>query len=135
MMIKNKTQLKTIINQKINIAIKNTTKYFVAELMKCINDDYYIQYDPRQYERTGKLLSSVSYNILNGNTGQIYLDLDYNYKYASADFVANLAAQGYHGNTTIHTNGRFWESFKELYYNQLVPKLKENLKLQGLNIK
>ena len=49
--------------------------------------------------------------------------------------MANLAAQGYHGNKSIQTDGRFWESFKEIYYEQLIPELKKNLKQQGLNIK
>ena len=135
MLIKNKSQLQNVLNQRINIAVKQTMEYFEMRLSDFLDRGYYQMYDPVQYERTDQLLNSVTANLINGNTAEIYLDLNYNYKYVSAEYVANLAAQGYHGNKSIQTDGRFWESFKEIYYEQLIPKLKENLRNQGLNIK
>ena len=135
MLIKNKSQLQNVLNQRINIAVKQTMEYFEMRLSDFLDRGYYQMYDPEQYERTDQLLKSVTANLINGNTAEIYLDLNYNYKYVSAEYVANLAAQGYHGNKSIQTDGRFWESFKEIYYEQLIPKLKENLRNQGLNIK
>lgn len=135
MLIKNKSQLQNVLNQRINIAVKQTMEYFEMRLSDFLDRGYYQMYDPVQYERTDQLLKSVTANLINGNTAEIYLDLNYNYKYVSAEYVANLAAQGYHGNKSIQTDGRFWESFKEIYYEQLIPKLKENLRNQGLNIK
>ena len=135
MLIKNKSQLQNVLNQRINIAVKQTMEYFEMRLSDFLDRGYYQMYDPVQYERTDQLLKSVTANLINGNTAEIYLDLNYNYKYVSAEYVANLAAQGYHGNKSIQTDGRFWESFKALYYEQLIPKLKENLRNQGLNIK
>ena len=135
MLIKNKSQLQNVLNQRINIAVKQTMEYFEMRLSDFLDRGYYQMYDPVQYERTDQLLKSVTANLINGNTAEIYLDLNYNYEYVSAEYVANLAAQGYHGNKSIQTDGRFWESFKEIYYEQLIPKLKENLRNQGLNIK
>ena len=135
MLIKNKSQLQNVLNQRINIAVKQTMEYFEMRLSDFLDRGYYQMYDPVQYERTDQLLKSVTASLINGNTAEIYLDLNYNYKYVSAEYVANLAAQGYHGNKSIQTDGRFWESFKEIYYEQLIPKLKENLRNQGLNIK
>lgn len=135
MLIKNKSQLQNVLNQRINIAVKQTMEYFEMRLSDFLNRGYYQMYDPVQYERTDQLLKSVTANLINGNTAEIYLDLNYNYEYVSAEYVANLAAQGYHGNKSIQTDGRFWESFKEIYYEQLIPELKKNLKQQGLNIK
>ena len=135
MLIKNKSQLQNVLNQRINIAVKQTMEYFEMRLSDFLDRGYYQMYDPVQYERTDQLLKSVTANLINGNTAEIYLDLNYNYKYVSAEYVENLAAQGYHGNKSIQTDGRFWESFKEIYYEQLIPKLKENLRNQGLNIK
>lgn len=135
MLIKNKSQLQNVLNQRINIAVKQTMEYFEMRLSDFLDRGYYQMYDPVQYERTDQLLKSVTANLINGNTAEIYLDLNYNYEYVSAEYVANLAAQGYHGNKTIQTDGRFWERFKEIYYEQLIPKLKENLRNQGLNIK
>lgn len=135
MLIKNKSQLQNVLNQRINIAVKQTMEYFEMRLSDFLDRGYYQMYDPVQYERTDQLLKSVTANLINGNTVEIYLDLNYNYEYVSAEYVANLAAQGYHGNKSIQTDGRFWESFKEIYYEQLIPELKKNLKQQGLNIK
>lgn len=135
MLIKNKSQLQNVLNQRINIAVKQTMEYFEMRLSDFLDRGYYQMYDPVRYERTDQLLKSVTANLINGNTAEIYLDLNYNYEYVSAEYVANLAAQGYHGNKSIQTDGRFWESFKEIYYEQLIPKLKENLRNQGLNIK
>ena len=135
MLIKNRSQLQNAVNQRVSIAIKQTMEYFEMRLSDFLNRGYYQMYDPVRYERTDQLLKSVTANLINGNTAEIYLDLNYNYEYVSAEYVANLAAQGYHGNKSIQTDGRFWESFKEIYYEQLIPKLKENLRNQGLNIK
>lgn len=135
MLIKNKSQLQNVLNQRINIAVKQTMEYFEMRLSDFLDRGYYQMYDPVQYKRTDQLLKSVTANLINGNTAEIYLDLNYNYEYVSAEYVANLAAQGYHGNKSIQTDGRFWESFEEIYYEQLIPKLKENLRNQGLNIK
>lgn len=135
MLIKNKSQLQNVLNQRINIAVKQTMEYFEMRLSDFLDRGYYQMYDPVQYKRTDQLLKSVTANLINGNTAEIYLDLNYNYEYVSAEYVANLAAQGYHGNKSIQTDGRFWESFKEIYYEQLIPELKKNLKQQGLNIK
>lgn len=136
MLIKNKSQLQNVLNQRIGVAVKQTMEYFEMRLTEAIHDDYYQAYKhPVQYERTEKFLESATSKLINGNTAEIYLDLNYNYEYVSAEYVANLAAQGYHGNKTIQTDGRFWERFKEIYYEQLIPKLKENLRNQGLNIK
>ena len=104
-------------------------------LYDVLENDYYDAYDPIQYQRTYQLLESITSNLINGNSAEIYLNLDYNYEYISAEYVANLASQGFHGNESIQTSGRFWEHFKEIYYSQLIPKLKENLKQQGLSIK
>lgn len=135
MLIKNKSQLQNVVNQRISIAIKQTMEYFEMRLSDFLDRGYYQMYDPVRYERTDQLLKSVTANLINGNMAEIYLDLNYNYEYVSAEYVANLAAQGYHGNKSIQTDGRFWESFKEIYYEQLIPELKKNLKQQGLNIK
>lgn len=135
MLIKNKSQLQNVLNQRIGVAVKQTMEYFEMRLYDSLESGYYDTYDPVRYERTYQLLKSVTANLINGNTAEIYLDLNYNYEYVSAEYVANLAAQGYHGNKTIQTDGRFWERFKEIYYEQLIPKLKENLRNQGLNIK
>ena len=135
MLIKNKSQLQNVLNQRIGVAVKQTMEYFEMRLYDSLESGYYDTYNPVRYERTYQLLKSVTANLVNGNTAEIYLDLNYNYEYVSAEYVANLAAQGYHGNETIQTNGRFWETFKEIYYEQLIPKLKENLRNQGLNIK
>ena len=125
MLIKNRSQLQNAVNQRVSIAIKQTMEYFEMRLSDFLNRGYYQMYDPVRYERTDQLLKSVTANLINGNTAEIYLDLNYNYEYVSAEYVANLAAQGYHGNKSIQTDGRFWESFKEIYYEQLIPKLKE----------
>ena len=135
MLIKNKSQLQNVLNQRIGVAVKQTMEYFEMRLYDSLESGYYDTYNPVRYERTYQLLKSVTANLVNGNTAEIYLDLNYNYEYVSAEYVANLAAQGYHGNETIQTDGRFWERFKEIYYEQLIPKLKENLRNQGLNIK
>ena len=135
MLIKNKSQLQNVLNQRIGVAVKQTMEYFEMRLYDSLESGYYDTYNPVRYERTDQLLKSVTANLINGNTAEIYLDLNYNYEYVSAEYVANLAAQGYHGNKSIQTDGRFWESFKEIYYEQLIPKLKENLRNQGLNIK
>lgn len=135
MLIKNRSQLQNVLNQRIGIAVKQTMEYFEMRLYDSLESGYYDTYDPVRYERTYQLLKSVTANLVNGNTAEIYLDLNYNYEYVSAEYVANLAAQGYHGNKAIQTDGRFWERFKEIYYEQLIPELKKNLKQQGLYIK
>ena len=94
-------------------------------------------YDPIQYKRTNQLRDDApSYEMLSKNMAKIFIDGDkLSYRDATGYEVANMASLGFHGNVNIFRPGFYWTDFID-WSNKNVPKmLKDELKLQGLNVK
>lgn len=135
--IKTYSVLVNEINRRITIAIENVSKKMVEQLRLYLIEDFYNMYDPIQYKRTNQLRDDApSYEMLSKNMAKIFIDGDkLNYRDATGYEVANMASLGFHGNVNIFRHGFYWTDFID-WSNKNVPKmLKDELKLQGLNVK
>lgn len=129
-------QLEQVIDSAIEKAISNVAKRMTEELKSYIREDFYNQYKPRFYNRTYSFLHSPKFNLLGSNAAEIFVDTDVmHYLGVSGEYVAWLAARGYHGTTSIFRNGYYWEDFLN-WANKNVPHLlKTELKKQGLDVR
>lgn len=130
----NSIELENYINKAIQTSVTNVATQLAIVLKFFISMSFYDQYAPAVYKRTEQFLNSVAIDILNGDS-VIYIDtIKMIYEDISGEDVANLAAQGYHGTTSIETTGRFWDEFIDWCNANLVTMLKSELRNQGLNV-
>lgn len=123
-------------------AIKETSEIMVQEFRNYIQEDFYNRYSPTFYDRTFSLLKSPTYNMLNKNSAEIFINFDVihylvgdpQYETTEEDIV-RLAAQGYHGSPAIWRQGMFWEDFLQWCNKNVINLLKENLRKRGVNVK
>lgn len=133
--ITTQVQLENIIQDKIKIAVSNVAKTMADNLEEIIFSEYYAQYDPKSYKRTGQFWDSVVYNMLNDSTGEIFVDYEgLKYKDATGLEVVTFASMGFHGNYAIETEGQFWKTFIEFANANVRDLLKAELRKQGLNV-
>lgn len=130
-------QLEHVINSAIEKAISNVAKRMTEELKSYIREDFYNQYEPLFYDRTYSFLNSPKFNLIGSNAAEIFVDTDVMHYYLgmSGEYVAWLAARGYHGTTAIFRDGYYWEDFLS-WANKNVPHLlKTELRRQGLDVR
>lgn len=122
-------------------ALDAVAEKMVKGLGDIIESEYYDQYSPMLYMRTGHFLNSATRSkiVVDGKNISITVYIDENamdYEYVSGTYVAELASQGYHGSHAIQTSGRFWETFKQTYTPDVIESMiKAELKGMGLPIK
>lgn len=119
----------------MNIALEATARQLTSKLIDYIDTDYYEKYDPVTYNRTDQFKDSPKFQMLSSAIVSIFVDTDsMNYKKATGDYVATLAAQGFHGNEYIFRTGYYWEDFIEYCKKNVVDIYKQNLAQQGFRI-
>ena len=133
----NFTDFEKYLNQKINVAVEETCDRLLSELTKIIQEEFYLQYNPKVYERTYQYAMSGTYKMLTQLSGMVFLDAD------SMDYGAfwdgerqlAMAAEGYHGRYDIRTEGRPWQTFIEFCEKNAFKILKEEIIKQGIPLK
>ncbi len=124
-------QLKSCINN----ALETTAKRLTNKLMDYIDIDYYKQFDPVKYNRTDQFKDSPKFEMLSETIVLIMVDTDsMNYKKVTGDYVATLAAKGFHGNEYIFRAGYYWEDFIKYCEQNVVNLFKQALEEQGISI-
>lgn len=148
------TALVNAINKKVRVAIEDTCKELLSQLLVYIKTEYYEQYEPISYVRTYQFAESAVMNIVSDSCGEVFMDenlMDYKsiaYRWQDGKVVAidpvdnwtgekqiTFAAQGYHGAPEIQTPGRYWESFIDYCNRNATNLLKKNLQKQGIKVK
>lgn len=117
-------------------AIRYAMQRCVAKLREIIDEEYYSQYEPLVYQRTGSFYRSALATLLSPTSAEIGIDesvMNYG-SYWDGETQAEFASRGYHGTTAIQTEGRFWASFEDWMNQNAIKVLKEELKRQGLNL-
>jgi len=113
-------------------AIKHAMQRYTAELRKYINVDYYKQYEPIWYDRTEQFLKSAVYTLLSPTEAEVGMDysmMDYG-AYWDGETQVEFASRGYHGTTTIQTEGRFWDDFVDWMNKNAIEILRFELEKQ-----
>ena len=119
----------------MKIALEVTAKQLTNKLMDFIDMDYYKTYDPVQYSRTDQFKDSPKFQMLSTAIVSIFVDTNsMHYKKVTGDYVAALAAQGFHGNEYIFRAGYYWEDFIEYCRKNVIDIYKQELAQQGLRI-
>lgn len=129
--------LENFIQSACSKAVKTTCNRLLGTLQELIESEYYDQFEPDYYQRTYQFWESATTEMLNKNCGEIFMDKDkmnYNDFWSGAKQLA-FAKEGYHGSTSIQTEGRFWESFIRYCEENAKTILKEELRKQGLSVK
>lgn len=158
--IRNQKELQKVLNVYLQKALQETQK-IVYDVIDSSIKQFYDEYDPVVYSRTGKFLNSlVSTNIIkkeNSYTCEVKIDEDYlKYSYpGNPDWAGNVPATGYsvakwadrqsiafdggnHGYTVdAGREDGFWNSAIEELGDipGLIKIFKENLIKQGLPLK
>lgn len=125
------------LNTKINKSVESACKRILDELQKIIVEEYYDQYNPKQYVREYLFLQSATTKMLDQITGMVFMDEDVMNYPGDWDGERQLAyaSEGYHGRLSIRTDGRFWDTFVEFMKNNALIILKEEMKKQGIPLK
>lgn len=123
------------IKKCMSAALKTTAKVLRDELVKFIESDFYSMYSPKVYVRTYQLRNSPDFEVLSETVVEILINTgSMGYSTDSGDYVASLAAQGYHGSPAIFREGFFWRDFLNYCGSNLISVYKTELQKQGLEV-
>lgn len=150
MTFKNESQLKNFLMSKCTNAVANTEKKVYEELSGSINQ-FYTEFKPKEYIRTGALFNSLDSTgvVIDGNcvTAEVRVNTpsythgfvplqsgDFGYSYWDDEYILSVTMKsgfphgGYEGGTAIWT-----DSMDKLGGNDGIKNLlKQELKKQGL---
>ena len=137
--IKNISDLQTILEPFIEKAIENACNRLLGTLQEIIDTEFYDVFNPDYYIRTYQFWKSATTKMLNKTCGQVFMDvsaMDYG-EFWSGEIQLQAANIGSHGGWITDSTGehRFWDSFIKYCNNNCVQILKEELKKQGIPIK
>lgn len=128
-------ELEKYIKKCMSIAMRNTADILTRKLVDYIEEDFYNLYSPRVYERSYQFKDSPKFQMLSSTIAEIFVDTDsMNYEDATGDYVAKLAARGFHGNELIFREGYYWEDFLKYCYENSRNIYMLELRKQGLNV-
>lgn len=129
--------LESYIKSKMSVALQNTASKLAVKLHEYIYEDFYAQYpDPKIYQRTYQFQDSPEINMIAKDLVEIFINTDrMNYEDATGEYVATLAASGYHGNTDIFRPGFFWEDFINYVTVNVKQIYKQEMQAVGLPVK
>ena len=130
----NTIELEKYINKCISIALRNTADILTKKLVDYIDEDFYSLYNPRVYIRSYQLQDSPKFQMLSNAIAEVFVDTDsMNYEDATGDYVAKLAARGFHGNKYIFREGYYWEDFLKYCHENARNIYMLELRKLGLN--
>ena len=93
-------------------AVESVCGDLVAKLSSLVQSEFYAQYSPKIYQRTGQLGASPDTRMLSKARGEVFMNEEgMSYNYTTGGAVISDAASGVHGTPAITTPGRYWESF------------------------
>lgn len=118
-------------------AVEAACNRLLGTLQEFIDSEYYDKFEPDYYKRTYQFWKSATVKMLKHNCGEIFMDkfsMDYG-AYWDGECQLQFASRGYHGTTSIQTEGRFWQSFVDYCEKNAVRILKEELRKQNLDVK
>lgn len=116
-------------------ASKNTAAILKEKLKEFIDTDFYLLYKPEVYQRTYQFKNSPEIDMVSGLIADIFVNTDaMNYEENTGDYVAQLAAKGYHGSTAIFREGYFWKDFIEFAEKNTLDIYKSELQKLGLDV-
>lgn len=147
--IKNMSDLQTILEPLIEKAVQNASEILLAKLQEYIEEDYYKMYSPLFYQRTMAFYESAVANMTGKSSASVGIDRLYmsyqypsKYKYLDAseghwtgEDQVFMADAGFHGNVNIYRDGHFWKDFKVYCNKNAINILKIELRNQGINVK
>lgn len=147
--IKNMSDLQTIIELLIEKAVQNASEILLAKLQEYIEEDYYKMYSPLFYQRTRVFFESAVANMTGKSSASVgidrlYMSYQYPSKYKYLDGSEGhwtgedqvfMADSGFHGNVNIYRDGHFWKDFENFCNDNAINILKTELRKQGLSIK
>ena len=133
--LNNSKDLEKYIKLCMKNALECTGEKLRKKLMEFIDQDFYQKYKPKEYIRSYQLKNSPEFISLSNDLIEIFIDTDsMNYKEAEGDWVAQLAAKGYHGGYAIFREGYYWEDFLDYVHSNIIDIYKSELKKQGLSV-
>lgn len=128
--------LESYIKSKMSVALQNTASKLAVKLHEYIYEDFYTRYYPKEYQRTYQFQDSPEINMIAKDLVEIFVNTDrMNYEDATGEYVATLAASGYHGNTSIFCQGFFWEDFTNYVTANVKQIYKQEMQAVGLPVK
>lgn len=128
--------LESYIKSKMSVALQNTASKLAVKLHEYIYEDFYTQYYPIEYRRTYQFQDSPEINMIAKDLVEIFVNTDrMNYEDATGEYVATLAAFGYHGNTSIFRPGFFWKDFIKYVTANIKQIYKQEMQAVGLPVK
>lgn len=123
------SELEVALNKAITKGVEATIKEAENMLKQFIGSEYYDAYTPNMYVRTGQFRNSPDSRMETMNMGIVEINYSkMNYRNDSPVYVVNLAAGGYHGNTSIHVPNYFWETFLSWCESNIERLLERNIK-------
>lgn len=136
---KNFSDLKDVLNKRINVAVENSCNRLLGTLQEIIDSEYYDVFDPEYYERTYQFWRAACTKMFQENRGVVFMDktaMNYNHFWTGEKQLLH-ASRGSHGGwvTDETRQHRFWEVFIDFCQNNALNILKEELKKQGINVK
>ena len=122
--------IKKSIENDCSKAVSSTINELKSKLVGFVASEFYSQYFPFVYVRTYQLLNEAPQCAMNSSLeGRVFMEgggLQYNG--ISGDSVIGMSAGGIHGNASIQTPGRYWESFINFCDSEAVNMLIKHLK-------
>ena len=121
--------IKADIENRCAKAVSSTCGELKDELVFLVDSEFYSQYSPVQYIRTGQLGGDAPQSkVISNLEGKVMMDgSTLRYNGISGDGVIALSAGGWHGYVK-QTDGRYWESFIGYCGSNAVNLLIKNLK-------
>lgn len=104
--------LQAEIEAALGAAVSATCNTLHGKLSELVQSEFYAQYSPKIYIRTGQLGASPDSEMLSKTKGKIFMNPEgMYYDGTTGSAVIGAAAAGIHGNPAIQTPGRYWETF------------------------
>lgn len=132
-------QLQAMIEPLIAKSVENAAKIITEKLTETIREQYYNdpEFYPNVYQRTEEFLKSATYNMLSGNSAEIFIDGEgMHYKNGFDPWqVITWASMSMHGAEYYQTGTNdFWTTFMEWADGNIINILKQELKRAGLTV-
>lgn len=132
-------QLQKMIEPLIEKAVKNAAIIITDKLTETIKEQYYQdpEFYPNVYQRTETFMKSAAYNMLSGNSAEIFIDGDgMHYKNGFDPWqVIEWASMSMHGAEYYQTTTTdFWTAFMEWADGNVINILEQELRKVGLNV-
>ena len=121
-------ELQTQIESACASAVESVCGDLVTKLTSLVLSEFYAQYSPQVYVRTGQLGASPDTRMVSKAKGEVFMnEAEMQYDGTTGSAVISDAAAGIHGNPSIQTPGRYWEEFMKYCDSNVESMLKSRI--------